>query len=81
MGENQTFSKNRLKMDPSTNTSFSPRPTRPPEGQGYAKAVSMSQRIGWLRPSPSERRALLIEGIIVAAVVLVIGGLMLMVLG
>jgi len=41
----------------------------------------MSQRIGWLRPSPNERRALLIEGIIVAAVVLVIGGLMLLVLG
>ncbi len=41
----------------------------------------MFQRIGWLRPSPSERRALLIEGVIVAVVVLVIGGLMLMVLG
>jgi hypothetical protein len=41
----------------------------------------MFQRIGWLRPSPGERRALVIEGVIVAAVVLVIGGLMLMVLG
>ncbi len=41
----------------------------------------MFQRIGWLRPSPNERRTLLIDGVIVAAVVLVIGGLMLMVLG
>ena len=41
----------------------------------------MFQRIGWLRPAPNERRVLVIEGVIVAAVVLVIGSLMLMVLG
>ena len=74
-------------MDSPTNpSSFSQRPPNRPQGHSFAKAaaaegVSMFQRIGWLRPSPNERRVLLIEGAIVAAVVLVIGGLMLMVLG
>lgn len=40
----------------------------------------MFQRIGWRRPSPSERRLWLIQGAIVVGVVLLIGSLMMLVL-
>lgn len=40
----------------------------------------MFQRIGWRRPSQDERRWWLIEGVIILAAVLFIGGLILMVL-
>jgi hypothetical protein len=40
----------------------------------------MFQRIGWLRPSQSERRLWWIEGVLISAVVLLIGLLMLLAL-
>lgn len=40
----------------------------------------MFQRIGWRRPSPHERRWWLIEGLLILATVLLIGGLVFWVL-